>query len=131
MIRRSLGISLLLAVFLMSPLAMAKKHKGHCDRKDCKKNHAEYIDKKIAKMDKKLNLTDEQEKKIRGFLEEKMEKKHEAYKEMRKKKDAIREEYQKNIASVLNDDQQKQYDAWKKSKKKKKGKHGDCKKCKH
>ena len=85
-------------LFLATGFAHANHHEGaQCDGKD----RGKVIEKHMAKLKKKLDLTAEQEKQVRAALEVKWQKADAVHQEMRQKMDPIHEEYKKTMDSVL------------------------------
>lgn len=87
---------------------------------------------KSARLQKELNLTDEQTKKVEAIIKTQQDKATEIRKDAQEVRDdakALREETRKKMSDVLTPEQMKQYDAMKeqKMKKSKKGKKADKK----
>jgi len=119
--------NVLIAAFVMSFLiaGQAMAHCGKCGLGD--KDNAGWLDAKMEKMTKNLELSDEQAAEIRAIMEEKMEKKSAIKADKMDKIEAVKEEYSAKIKAVLNDEQNAKYEEMKADKGSMKGSDHDHK----
>lgn len=113
---------ILAALFLVaSAPAQAMHHEGQTSEKTAK-----YIEKKVEKMTKALDLSADQQTKYEAILKAKMDKKEAAKSKLDDEMKSIKDEYKSKVNGILNADQKTKFDDMmakyekKKDKKKKK-----------
>lgn len=111
-------------VFLGSAVAVAGEA---CEK--CKCSSEKYIEKKVEKLQKALNLEDSQLPQVEAILKTKMESKKAIHDRMEQEMTAVSQTFQANMNQILNSDQQvalqKMMDEYNEKKK-----CADSKKCK-
>ncbi len=128
-------IVILCGIFLLSVNQGAAEYAEGMDEQAFQAKQERRVQKRMGRMTKKLNLSDEQQKAVRRIIEEKWQKKWEIKKDKFKKMQDLRQETHGKLKAVLNPDQQGKFEkmcAEKKEKrchKKKRGKKKKGKNC--
>lgn len=107
--------SLLLAVAVTALMGMAARAEMKCPMKegDCEAKKAEMVDHRVKELTKELNLTEEQQAKVKASLEKGMTEKCALNEETQKKMDGIMESTQGEVRAALTPEQQAQLDSMK------------------
>lgn len=119
--------ALLLALTLLGSSAAFAGGHGECTSCKSAEELSKYIDKKVDKLSKTLNLKDSQKSSVRAIISDKMDKKHDAKKEYKARMSEIGDEFRTKMSGVLEGDQQTKFD---KMMAKYEEKNKGCKKCK-
>jgi Spy/CpxP family protein refolding chaperone len=119
----------LVATFMGSGSAWARwGHEGYHSRGGPgfdEEEMEERIEDHVDRLDRRLDLTDGQKKKVEKIIREKMEEHRKLAEENRKKMEARRDKFHADIEAVLTDDQVKEYREQCKMRDKKSKKKGD------
>lgn len=105
-------MSLAFALFLLAPAVARAEGEGPRDRHGAgPEKMEERIEHRLNRLDKRLDLTEEQRTKIEGILRSRMEKSREEFRKMREKMRAEKKETEDQIRAVLTDDQKAKLDS--------------------